>query len=105
MSSSRAGALVGALGVLAVPAAVVAPRIAGGVTLLGGLYYGIPIAIVLAVVALVVSRRARFSAQRSVFADRAGPVRAARVLAWLALYIGVTSGIAVAVYWILRARH
>jgi hypothetical protein len=32
-------------------------------------------------------------------------VRAARTLGWLALYMGITAGIALAVYWILRARH
>jgi hypothetical protein len=104
MSSSRAGALIGALGVLAVPGAIVAAQVVQGVTLLGGLYYGVAIALVLAVVALIVSRRARFAAQRSVFRDR-GPVRAARWLSWLALYIGVTAGIAIAVYWVFRSRH
>ena len=105
MSSSRAGALIGALGVLAVPAAVIAPRVVGGVTLLGALYYAVPLALVLGLVALAVSRRARFSAQRTVFANRAGPVRSARILAWLAVYIGITSGISIAVYWVFRSRH
>jgi hypothetical protein len=109
MSSSsgaaRAGAILGALGVLAIPGAVVAARAVPGVTLLGGLYYGVAVALVLAVAALVVTRRARLAAQRSVFANRGGPVRAARILGWLALYAGITAGIAVAVYWVLRARH
>jgi len=105
MSSSRAGVFLGALGVLAVPGAIVAAQAVPGVTLLGGLYYGVALAIVLSLVALLVSRRSRLVAQRSVFLDRRGPVRAARILAWLALYVGVTSGIAVAVYWLLRARH
>jgi hypothetical protein len=109
MSSSngpaRAGALLGGLGVLAIPAAVLAPRVVAGITLLGALYYGVAAALVLAIAALLVSRRARLAAQRSVFVDRNGPVRAARILGWLALYAGVTSGIAVAVYWVLRARH
>ncbi len=105
MSSSKAGALLGALGVLAVPASVLAAQVVHGVTLLGGLYYGVPVAIGLALAALVVSRRARLAAQWSVFADRSGPVRAARILGWLALYVGITAGIAVGVYGILRARH
>ena len=105
MSSSRAGALLGALGALSVPGAVAAAQVVSGVTLLGSLYYGIPLALILGLAALVVSRRARLAAQRTVFAERGGPVRAARLLAWLSLYIGVTAGIAVAVYWVLRARH
>jgi hypothetical protein len=32
-------------------------------------------------------------------------VRSARALGWLALYAGVTAGLALGVYWILRARH
>jgi len=109
MSSSngaaRTGALLGGLGVLAVPGAVIAAQAVPGVTLLGVLYWGVPVALVLAVLALIVSRRARLTAQRSVFVDRSGPVRAARFLGWLSLYAGVTAGIAVAVYWVLRARH
>lgn len=105
MTSSRAAALIGGLGVLAVPGAIAAAQVVHGVTLLGGLYYGVPIALVLGLAGWVVARRARFSAQRTVFADRAGPVRTARLLAWLALYIGVTSGIAIAVYWVFRSRH
>ena len=105
MSSSKTGALLGALGVLALPGAVLAADLVRGVTLLGGLYYGAPIAVGLALVALVVSRRARRTAQRSVFAARSGSARAARMLGWLGLYMGVTAGIAIAVYWVLRARH
>jgi hypothetical protein len=105
MTSSRAAALLGAFGVLGVPAGVVSAQVLSGVTLVRGLYYGVPIALVLGAAALLVSRRARFAAQRSVFADRAGPVRLAWRLGWLALYIGITAGISVAVYWVLRARH
>ena len=90
---------------LAVPGAAVSAQLLHGATLLGSLYYGVPIAVGLGLLALVVSRRARLAAQRSVFLARAGSVRAARLLAWLALYIGVTAGISVAVYWVLRARH
>lgn len=104
-TAARAGAFLGALGVLAVPASVLAAQVVHGVTLLGGLYYGVAVALALALLALVVSRRARLAAQRTVFSARGGPVRAARILGWLALYVGVTGGIAVGVYWILRARH
>jgi hypothetical protein len=109
MSSSRvtarAAALLGALGVLAVPVSVAASQALKGVTLLRGLYYAVPVALALACVALLTSRRARLAAQRSVFSERSGPLRTARFLAWAAVWAGVTAGIAVGVYWVLRARH
>jgi hypothetical protein len=104
-TTARAAVLLGALGVLAVPLSVVAAQAMKGVTLLQALYYAVPTAIVFGLVALVSARRARLTAQRSVFAERRGPVRAARFLAWLGVYAGVTAAIALAVYWVLRARH
>jgi hypothetical protein len=104
-TTARAALLLGALGVLAVPLSVVASQAMKGVTLLEALYYAVPIAIASGLVALVVARRARLSARRSVFADRSGPVGVARWLAWLGLYAGITAAIALAVYWVLRARH
>src|SRR5947209_2276780 len=109
MSSSRgaarAAAVLGGIGVLAIPAAVLASHGLSGVSLLRTLYVAVPVAFVLGLVAVAISRRARFASARSVFADRLGPVRAARVLAWLGVYAGVTGALALAVYWILRARH
>jgi hypothetical protein len=104
-TAARAAVVLGALGVLAVPVAAAAAQGLSGVTLLRGLYIGVPVALALGLVALLVSRRARLAAARTVFADRRGPVRAARLFAWLAVYAGVTAGVAVAVYWVLRARH
>ncbi len=104
-TAARFAALVATLGLLAVPVAILAQRSIHGVTLLKALYYSVPVALVLALTALVVSGRARVGAQRSVFANRGGPVRSARLLAWLALYVGVTACVAIAVYWLLRARH
>jgi hypothetical protein len=104
-TAARTGTVLGALAVLAVPVGIIASRVVKGVTLLEGLYYSIPTAIVLALLALLAARRARLSAQRSVFADRRGPVRTARVLAWLGLYVGITAAISVGVYWALRGRH
>jgi hypothetical protein len=97
--------VLGALAVLAVPASIAAAEYSRRVTLLRGLYVAVPVALVLALLALLVSRRARVGAQWSVFADRRGPLRAARFLGWLGVYAGVTAGIAVGVYWVLRARH
>jgi len=104
-TTARAAVLLGALGVLAVPLSIVASRSLKGVTLLQALYYAVPTAIAFGLVALVSARRARLSAQRSVFVERRGPVRAARFLAWLGVYAGVTAAFALGVYWVLRARH
>jgi hypothetical protein len=102
---ARTSVALGALAVLAVPAGVVAAQSLKGVTLLRSLYVSAPAAIVLALVAVVTARYARVAAQRTVFAERRGPVRIARFLAWFGMYVGVTAALAIAVYWILRARH
>jgi hypothetical protein len=109
MSSSRGAAraavALGSIGVPAIPAAVLASHGLSGVSLLRALYIAVPVAFVLGLVAVAIARRARFTAARSVFAERSGPVRAARLLAWLGVYAGVTGALALGVYWILRARH
>jgi len=97
--------LVGALGVLAVPGAVAAWEWRTSITLLGALYVAAPVAFGLGSIALLIARHVRLRAQRSVFAERLGPLRTARVTAWLGVYAGVTAGIALLVYWVLRARH
>jgi small basic protein len=102
---SRSAATAGALAVLAIPAGILASRFIAGVSLLQSLYYSVPFALVASLGALFGSRRARLQSQRTVFQERTGPVRAARRLAWLGLYAGVTSGLAVGVYWVLRSRH
>jgi hypothetical protein len=95
--AARAAVVLGALAVLAIPAALLAPQISR-VSLLHALYTGVPVAAGLALLALVASRRARFLAARSVDPQSAGPVRTARLFAWAGLYAGVTGGLALAVY-------
>jgi hypothetical protein len=104
-TAARAGVLLGALGALAVPLSVVAAQASKSLTLLRGLYYAAPTALVLGALALLAARRARLSSLRSVFSNRGGPIRTARVLGWLAIWAGVTTAIAIGVYWTLRARH
>lgn len=103
--TARLAVVVGAAGVLAVPAAIAAAQTLRGLTLLRALYISAPLAVALALVALLGARRARLAAQRTVFAERRGPLRTARAAGWLGLYVGVTAALALAVYWILRARH
>jgi hypothetical protein len=104
-SAARAAACFGALSVLAIPAGVVAARFLNGVGLVRSLYVSVPVTAVLALPALVAARRARLAASRTVFQERRGPVRTARLLAWAGLYLAVTGGLALGVYAVLRARQ
>ena len=101
MSSSRraarVGILLGALAVLAIPAAILAPRLSS-VSLLHALYVGVPVAFGLGVISWLASRRARFFAARSIDPRTAGPVRTARLVAWAGLYAGITGALALGVY-------
>jgi hypothetical protein len=94
--------VVGALAVLAIPAAVAASRYASGVRLLQSLYVAVPVACGLGLVAVGLSRRARFAAARSLRPEAGGPVRPARLFAWAGLYVGITGALALAVYGALR---
>jgi hypothetical protein len=106
MSSSngaaRVAAIFGALAILIIPAGILASRYVSGVTLLESLYYTVPAAFVLALIALSANRRARFARARSV---RPKSGRLASFLAWTGLYVAVIGGIALAVYGALRAAQ
>ena len=103
--AARAAATAGAVAVVAIPAGILASRWVAGVNLLQSLYYSVPFSIFVSLIALLGSRRARVEARRTVFQGRVGPLKAARRLAWLGVYMSVTGALAVAVYWILRAQH
>ncbi len=100
--AARAAAVLGALAVLAIPAAVAGSRALDGVTLLHALYVAVPVACALGLAAVVTARRGRLAAARSVRPDARGPGRLARSLAWAGLYVGVTAALALAVYGVLR---
>jgi hypothetical protein len=106
MSSSngaaRAAGIFGLLGVLVIPAGIVASRYTSGVTLLESLYYTVPAAFVLALIALSANRRARFARARSI---RPEGGRLSSFLAWAALYVAVIGAVALAVYAALRAAQ
>jgi hypothetical protein len=101
-ATARVGAFVGLLAVLAIPAAVVAAQVLTGVVLLRALYVGVAAAVVLALISLLLSRRARLAQARRVDGRGAGSVRTARILAWAGLYAGVTGALALGVYGVLR---
>src|SRR3954452_365541 len=74
MSSSRRGAsrvavVFGLLAVLAIPVDVLLAENLKGVRLLQSLYIAVPVAGVLALIALAAARRARFVRARSVYAE------------------------------------
>ena len=106
MSSSsrtaRAAGFFGALAVLVIPAAVFGERLVHGATLLHALYVAAPVALVLGLIAVLLARRARFAAARSVRPDAGGPLRLERAFAWAGLYAGITTALALGVYGALR---
>ena len=107
MSSSRtlgtAAVLAGLAAVAAVPGAVAAAQLLSKVTLLQGLYVGTPISVALGLLALLLVRRARIAAARSIAGG--GPLRLGRLAAWTGLYVGVTAAIALGVYAVLVAAQ
>jgi hypothetical protein len=106
MSSSkrpaRVAGVLGALAVLANPAAVLAAQVLKGVPLLRALYASVPAAAVLALLALSASRRARFAHARSVYADGRSAPHLGRFLAWAGVYAAVVGAVALGVYGALR---
>jgi hypothetical protein len=107
MSSSKtlgtAAVLVGVGAIAAVPVAVAAAQLLPQVTLLQGLYVGTPISVALGLLALLLVRRARIAATRSIAGG--GPLRLGRLAAWSGLYVGVTAAIALGVYSALVAAQ
>jgi hypothetical protein len=100
-AAARAAVLFGVLAVLAIPAGVGAAQTTSRLRLLETLYAAVPAALVLGLIALLASRRARLAAARSISGGRRG-VAVARVVAWAGLYAGVTGALALAVYGVLR---
>jgi hypothetical protein len=98
-AAARGAVVLGALAVLAIPAAVAASDLTTRFRLLETLYVGVPAALVLGLVALALARRARFAAARSI---HGGSARWARIFAWAGVYAGVTGALALAVYGVLR---
>jgi hypothetical protein len=99
---ARAAILLGALAVLAIPAATAAAQFLNGVRLLHALYVGVPVACALGLLAVGASRRARFALAQSLHPEHRALVRTARIVAWAGLYCGITGALALGVYGILR---
>lgn len=99
----RAAVVCGVLAIIAVPAGVAAAQQLSQVTLLQSLYVSTPISIALGLLALLLVRRARLVAARSVKGERAP--RLGRIAAWAGLYVGVASAIALGVYGVLTSAQ
>jgi protein-S-isoprenylcysteine O-methyltransferase Ste14 len=98
--AARAAVFLGALAVLTIPAGVVAAQVSARLRLLETLYVVVATAFVLGLAGLFAARRARLTASRSL--SGGGGVGLARVVAWAGAYAGVTGGLGLAVYGILR---
>ena len=102
-SSKRAAiaaGLLGALAIAAIPVAIVAAQQLASLALLHALYVSVPLALLLGVVAVLLARRARLRAARSVYGSSS--IRVGQLLAWAGLLCGITGSIALVVYGVLR---
>jgi hypothetical protein len=107
MSSSRqarTAVVFGVLAIAAIPAGAGASFLVNGVGLLFALVIAVPAAIVLGLLGLAFSRRATLLFERSVRRAGERSVRAARLIVWTGLYLGVTGALALGFYGALRAR-
>jgi hypothetical protein len=100
-SSGPLSALVGALAVLALPAAVVVSRLSERFELLDAAF-AIPVAAVLGILAIVLARRGRAQV-RSLRRAGGAQVAAGRALGLLGLCLAITAAIAVGFYAFLVA--
>ena len=96
--------VLGVLSLAAIPAGVAASRFVPSVELLESLYVAVPATIVLGLLALLASRRARRTVELRL--GRSRGARGARAGRWLALagiYVGLAGAIALGTYAVLRA--
>jgi hypothetical protein len=95
--------ILGVLALLAIPAGAAVAARRSDVEILQAELVAVPVAFLLGLIAVSLSRRARARVDRSVRRAGAGLVRTARVVAWSGVYVAVTGGLALAFYGVLRA--
>jgi hypothetical protein len=95
--------VLGLLALAAIPAAGVVSAYRPDVEILEALIVAVPVGLVLGLLAVSMSRRARYRLERSVRRAGDGLVRASRLVAWTGVYVAVTGGLALAFYGVLRA--
>jgi hypothetical protein len=107
MSSSRgpawAAIVLGTLALLAIPAAAALSTVLAAVPVLRATLIAVPAALVLGLVGVSASRRARFRLERSVYRPGERTVRVGRFLVWAGLYVGMIGALALGFYGLLRA--
>jgi hypothetical protein len=108
MSSSRpagiAAIVFGLLAVAAIPVAVAAAVFLPSVDVLPALEIAVPTALVLGLIGLSASRRARYKLDRSVFRIGERTARFGRFLVWAGIYCALVGGLALGFYGLLRVK-
>jgi hypothetical protein len=99
---ARFAAVLGAVALLAIPAAVAAAAFTTVVQLLPAVYVAVPVAFVVALGGVAAYRHARAKLERSVRRVSERPVRVARFLALAGLYLAVTGALALGFYGLLH---
>jgi hypothetical protein len=94
--------LLGLLALVAIPAGVLAAQFLAGVPLLHALYVTVGIAVGCGICSWVAARRARLARARSVTPSAS---RWPMLIAWAALYVGITGALALGVYGALRGAQ
>jgi hypothetical protein len=102
--ASPAAIVLGALGVAAIPLAVVASRRLTGVTLLRATEVAVAVGFLLGLVAISLARRGRYRVDRTVSRRGVGLARAGRFMAWAAIFFAVAGAIALGFYGLLVLR-
>jgi protein-S-isoprenylcysteine O-methyltransferase Ste14 len=100
---ARFALVLGVLSLAAVPVGALASSLRPELTLLEAELVAVPVGLVLGLLALLLSRRARLRLVRSVRRTGEKLVRTARLVAWSGVYVCVTGGLALAFYGVLRA--
>jgi len=88
--------------VAAIPLGVAASWLGHGLRLLDGVFAGVPAAFVLGIAAVLAARKARARFARTLARPGEDAARVGRLLGLVGAYLGVTGGLALAVYAILR---
>ena len=108
MSSSRPAGVTaivfGLLAVAAIPVAVLAAVFLPSVDVLPALEAAVPTALLLGLIGLSASRRARYKLDRSVLRIGERTARFGRFLVWAGIYCAVVGALALGFYGLLRAR-
>ena len=99
----RLALVLGLLALAAVPVAGLVAALRPDVEILNAGIVGVTVGLVLGLIAVSLSRRARLRVERSVRRAGEGLVRAARLVAWSGVYVAVTGGLALAFYGVLQA--